>query len=181
MKLITRDKHSGIEWRDQRHGYPIVVRAICVGHRCGYVGLPPDHPLYGIPYWPDTDHPAYDIMLDIDTHAGLTFADKTSEDEDAYPDTGNYWWFGFDCAHPGDAPDPEILEEFNSTPPFDRGNGTIKGLDYVVLACNSLADQLYAAEGEIIEDKNLRRAFMAGHTRHTTWEDFYRQEKQRNA
>jgi hypothetical protein len=63
-----------------------VVQANEASHRCGYVRVPPTHPLFG------TDYDDFDV----DVHGGLTFADIESctEHED-----GQGWWFGFDCAH----------------------------------------------------------------------------------
>lgn len=54
-------------------------------HRCGYVGIPQGHPLYGVHY--------NDIQASI--HGGLTYSDEE------WPDNSK-WWVGFDCAHSGD-------------------------------------------------------------------------------
>ena len=53
-------------------------------YRCGYVEVPPGHPLHGIDY----------TKLDqVDVHGGLTYSGFGS----GHPSDG--WWFGFDCAH----------------------------------------------------------------------------------
>lgn len=52
---------------------------------CGYVMVPESHPFHGKGY----DDDAVDVRI----HGGLTFAE-------GFP---NGWWFGFDCAHGGDA------------------------------------------------------------------------------
>jgi hypothetical protein len=68
-------------------------------HRCGYVRVPPGHPLYLEHY----DH------VDVDVHGGLTFAEiePCTEHED-----GQGWWFGFDCAHHMDAlMDPNAISD----------------------------------------------------------------------
>lgn len=69
------------------------------GHLCGYVRVPPDHPLYGV----DCDH----LPDDIHAHGGVNLAKpEPCEHED-----GQGWWFGFDCSHGGDLlwdPDVEI-------------------------------------------------------------------------
>jgi hypothetical protein len=65
-------------------------------NRCGYVRVPPTHPLHGKHY----DEP------DVEVHGGLTFAniEPCTEHED-----GQGWWFGFDCAHCNDASyDPNV-------------------------------------------------------------------------
>lgn len=59
------------------------------GHRCGYVRVPPGHSYHGKDY--DTPN--------VDVHGGLTFA----EIEPCTHEDGTGWWFGFDCAHAGDA------------------------------------------------------------------------------
>lgn len=63
------------------------------GHRCGYVGVPESHPLYGKDY----------DDVNITVHGGLTFSDNYSD----YPieTEEKTWWFGFDCAHCDDAMD----------------------------------------------------------------------------
>jgi hypothetical protein len=73
-----------------------VVLAREAQHRCGYVRVPPSHPLFG---------KGYDDA-DVDVHGGLTFAKLEPCTE--HPD-GQGWWFGFDCAHAGDAStDPNV-------------------------------------------------------------------------
>jgi hypothetical protein len=75
-----------------------VVLAREGGHRCGYVRVPPNHPAHG---------QGYD-SVDVSVHGGLTFAQV----EPCAHDDGTGWWFGFDCAHSGDASyDPENLPE----------------------------------------------------------------------
>jgi hypothetical protein len=57
--------------------------------RCGYVRVPPGHPLHGKPY----------DEVSVDVHGGLTFgAIEPCAHED-----GTGWWFGFDFAHSEDA------------------------------------------------------------------------------
>lgn len=72
-----------------------VVMAREAGHRCGYVRVPPEHPLHGKDY----DAPS------VEVHGGLTFAEL----EPCAHEDGQGWWFGFDCAHSGDASmDPDV-------------------------------------------------------------------------
>ena len=81
-KVEREWKHAGLSCA--------VVLAREAAHRCGYVRVPPGHPLHGQSY----DSP------DVDVHGGLTFAEleECKEHED-----GQGWWFGFDCAHCFDA------------------------------------------------------------------------------
>ncbi len=58
-------------------------------HRCGYVRVPPGHPLHGKSY----DDP------NVDVHGGLTFAAV----EPCAHEDGVGYWFGFDCHHWNDS------------------------------------------------------------------------------
>jgi len=84
-----------------------VVQAREAQNRCGYVRVPPGHPLHGKHY----------DAVDVSVHGGLTFADvEPCEHED-----GAGWWFGFDCAHLGDAfydPNPNWNELSNDAQHF---------------------------------------------------------------
>ena len=76
-----------------------VVQNREASNRCGYVRVPPGHPLFG---------KSYDDV-DINVHGGLTFAEEEpcTEHED-----GQGWWFGFDCAHAGDITlDPSLSRD----------------------------------------------------------------------
>jgi hypothetical protein len=93
-----------VQWPDETTGLPcLAVRNLHFGHWCGYVGLSPDHPMYGKGY--------SDEGVDFAVHGGLTFADKCRPGENeaegichtpAPGEPDHVWWFGFDCAHIGD-------------------------------------------------------------------------------
>jgi hypothetical protein len=75
-----------------------VTQAREAEHRCGYVRVPPGHPLYGKSY--DDDD------FSVNAHGGVNFSEKEpcTEHED-----GQGWWFGFDCGHCFDGKfDPKI-------------------------------------------------------------------------
>lgn len=76
-------------------GYKCAVVMQDMGHRCGYVGVPKGHELYGKDY---TD-------IDIECHGGLTYS--TFEVGSSYPiqEDNELWWFGWDYAHYGDGLD----------------------------------------------------------------------------
>lgn len=103
-------------------GFRCEVRSNRIGYNCGYVGLPAGHPWFGKSYDacllgddcptvaeraadPDGYHSCYNHSPDarVEVHGGLTFAQAGERD--------GLWWFGFDCAHSGDAPDPEYARE----------------------------------------------------------------------
>jgi hypothetical protein len=81
-KIEREWKHAGLSCA--------VVQAREGAHRCGYVRVPPGHPLHGKPY----EEP------EVEVHGGLTFAEIEPCTEHA---DGQGYWFGFDCAHAGDA------------------------------------------------------------------------------
>jgi hypothetical protein len=91
-------------------------------HRCGYVEVPPTSQWYGVNY----------NCVDVEVHGGLTYSEMS---EGTYP-TNNpwkWWWFGFDCAHLGDA------TKYNNEP-WD----IMRSLEYVKQECEYLARQLIA-------------------------------------
>lgn len=114
-------------------GLRAVVLMGGMGHRCGYVGVPKGHLLYGTKYNDDThalkdladgetigdrgimalflgnsDKPGMqrpDYVFDV--HGSLTFSD--GGEGSTYPVASDLWWFGYDCGHHGDAPSDEYL------------------------------------------------------------------------
>lgn len=112
-----------LTWQDARTHLPCaMIRHNSFGSWNGYVGVPPDHPLHGLPVTHQVkpsgdldqigelgrDFGAIDFFhflctaKDTDTvpltlllpaHGGLTYAAL----DDQY-----WWWFGFDCSHAGD-------------------------------------------------------------------------------
>lgn len=153
------------------HCLRFIVAVMPRGHRCGYVGIPKDHPLYGVDY--SQPHPslrrgaldgqpigerglipllcmdpnAEDARPDcyFDVHGGLTYSGGKD-----YPvnTDGSLWWFGFDCAHCDDDVDPDLMDEpnrkyYDEHPSFRLG-GAIRDLFYVETQCQHLAAQLAA-------------------------------------
>ena len=121
--LLAKGVHEGYEWE---------VTSNRIGYRCGYVRVPLGHPWHGKGYddvrTADGDWP--------EVHGGLTFAEPDTDCGKGGDD--NAWWVGFDAAHAGDAPDPEL-------PGYDArmaiGYGTVKTTAYVASECRRLADQ----------------------------------------
>lgn len=124
-----------MQWPDEATGLPcLAVRHPRMGFLCGYVGVPPEHPLYGKSY----DH------LSLEVHGGLTFSAKChpAETESAgvchVPGQGepdHVWWFGFDCAHLGDSSPAESRDGIDP-------HSNYKNLPYVQSECRQLASQL---------------------------------------
>lgn len=102
------------------------------GHWCGYVGLPPSHPLHG----------KDEGGIDVEVHGGLTYAAACQGPICHVPAEGEdetLWWFGFDCAHCGDV-DPESLTYLTG----GYRDGWYKNVDYVTHETKRLAEQLQA-------------------------------------
>jgi hypothetical protein len=147
-----------IQWQDKATGLPclIVRNTHCTGSLCGYVGVPPAHPLHG---------KGYNDAQDINVHGGLTFANKChplanhasichvvepGEDD-------NVWWFGFDCSHAGDVcpqmestmrdirkRKPELFEGPLAEPLPYRWRDVYRDVRYVRRQVRQLATQLQA-------------------------------------
>lgn len=108
------------------------------GSRCGYVGVPKGHAASGKSY----------NELDVDVHGGLTYSDVNTE----YPaPSDGLWWFGYDCAHFGDASDPALMtpkyKELHDKKLFTYAldaYSVVRSLEFCVEQCESLAKQLKA-------------------------------------
>lgn len=129
--LLAKGEHAGFQWEVTKNG---------LGYRCGYVRVPKGHPWHGRDYDDES-------MWDVDVHGGLTFAKPDTHcGKDGEDDA---WWFGFDCAHAGDAPDPSLrgragrgMADLFSV--FDGSfsySGTVKTTEYVAVECRRLAEQ----------------------------------------
>lgn len=142
------------DW-ETKSGLRAVAILITGRHRCGYVGVPKDHPLFGFEYHDhcpaladafekakqgplgkrglisvicsDGEKASMDIVFDV--HGGVTYTGES----DNYPVESDLWWIGFDCAHAGDG-------SLDSRLSFS--DGPVRSLDYVVSECESLANQI---------------------------------------
>ena len=130
-------------------GYPACVFLVHDGsHRCGYVNVPIDHPLYGV----DHDE-AYDRGFGDNIHGGLTYSGdlRLGDGDFDLIVEGNVirvsqesprFWYGFDCAHFGDEihypGKEEILKGIG--PPHSPEHWWLE--EEVVAECERLALQL---------------------------------------
>ena len=137
---------------------PCVVIFTQIGHRCGYVAVEKDSPLYGIYY--DNLNIKHNYYSDV--HGGLIFSDYS----ELYPITTKrpLYWFGFDCAHYNDAKDLEASKKYFDQKTYNQiieynslfQTGAVKTLDFCITECKSLAEQLTELENLIKESNNAR-------------------------
>lgn len=130
------------------HGFPCFVsRHLHFGNLCGYVAVPPDHPLHGVHYGD----------VDLSAHGGITYSNKCQGHICHVPEPGepdDVWWFGFDCGHtfdlhPGrDAKLRSLGAEFPSLPSpssilvKELFQDRYRTLEYVLKETEALAQQL---------------------------------------
>lgn len=83
-------------------GFPCLLKRVGrhSGHWCGYVGVPPGHPMHGVTNIND---------VGTNVHGGITYADACDGDPvlgvchvPAPGEPEHAWWLGFDAAHAGD-------------------------------------------------------------------------------
>lgn len=115
-------------------GLRCVVTFGDLGHRCGYVGIPKTHILYGKEYDEYLEikkediedrevsgvFPLLGIIIDEDDrirveayfncHGGITYSG--GGEKSTYPIESDLWWFGFDCAHCDDGKDLDLAIEY---------------------------------------------------------------------
>lgn len=144
-------------------GLRAVVLFVNGSHHCGYVAVPKDHPLHGVGY--SDKHPLLrrsaiddkpigargvfsllkaglaeegeeatspDVFFDV--HGSITYSDGG----DTYPAAGEgLWWYGYDCAHAGDAQKGRLAE-------YRSPGDVFRDADYCIGECERFAEQLEA-------------------------------------
>jgi hypothetical protein len=112
-------------WTDKKTGFRChIKRHLELGHLCGYVGVPRDHPLWGRGYGD-----LYDANVDIRVHGGITFSDTIKQFGE------DIWWFGFDCAHAVD------ISPYSKAD-IEMSGATYRNMRYVRKEVRCLAEQL---------------------------------------
>ena len=115
-----------------------IKRSPGLGHLCGYVGVPPNHPYAGLDY----------DDVDVEVHGGLTFSAKDTLELGFQ---AGYYWFGFDCAHSRDYTPPidEQVQAIHFEVTGRVGPGeheTYRNWEYVIAETKYLAEQLAKVE-----------------------------------
>jgi len=144
-----------VQWQDPETGMPcLAVRNRFTGNWCGYVGVAPSHPWFGLDY--DDQK-----IVEVSVHGGLTFAGLCAEDDKEHgichkPEPGeptHVWWFGFDCAHAFDLAPGMVasLKKYKEAEEQERilahfRSDSYRDLAYVKQECAQLAKQLREQE-----------------------------------
>lgn len=149
-------------------GYPCVAaKHARMGHWCGYVGVPADHPWFGLSYNSIVKIPkdildrprslqgigpinlliaafrggdpadGIEICTVLEVHGGISWSD----DYLPWGETDGNFWYGFDCAHAGDFI-PGLDAMLGDVPRPASIRGLPRDLEYVTSECSSLAQQL---------------------------------------
>lgn len=151
-----------VERQFKHMGYECVVTFGVLGHRCGYVGIPKTHSLYGkhcsdylkikkkdlgdreiSGIFPllcacfDEDE-RIKIEAYFQCHGGITFAGGGKNS--SYPIESDLWWFGFDCGHAGDKPDFDAV--------FSKFTGDMKS----VIWLKKISDE-FPIDGEVVRSE----------------------------
>lgn len=129
----TENDRYIIERVFEHAGYTCVVTFGSMAYRCGYVGIPSNHPLFGKGYDDYLEIKKSDIegrkvsgifpligaCLDDDErvrieayfqcHGGIAYAGGGKQSK--YPIESDLWWFGFDCGHYCDKCDLQLAYE----------------------------------------------------------------------
>lgn len=130
VELDTIRKKEGDRFEFEAFGLNCMIRRnIHIGNWCGYVEIPKKSILHGKDYnvFGKGNESLEDAIDSISVHGGLTWSGELNGEGDRY-------WFGFDCAHAGDAVFYDAPASFPGDVYRDR--------DYVVNETTSLAKQI---------------------------------------
>ncbi len=95
-----------IEGGGSYKGYEYIITFTSMGHRCSYVAITPDHPLYG------KDQASSSDGFDLCVHGGITFHQQEHSIKKLLKNPCLDEWLGFDAAHGYDIPSVETSEKY---------------------------------------------------------------------
>lgn len=120
------------------HGLPCIIRRNPdLGFLCGYVAVPPGHPLHGIEYRTACG------LVRLQAHGGVNYSKPCADEICHVPAAGepdDVWWFGFHCGY-----------GFDYVPSYGPWLGraldleNYRDINYVRVEVEALAIQLAAA------------------------------------
>ncbi len=143
---LTRE----MEWKDEpgllvlpNMQGRVFIRRAGNGVLCGYVGVPSEHPLYGLGYFE-----IYELLdskdISVDCHGGLSWANQfeiKAEHLSLYEGVDlNCWFFGFDCAHLYDVVPGHPPAILNSA--LQDGRSRYRNIAYVERHCKKLHETI---------------------------------------
>lgn len=142
-----------IEGGGEYKGYEFLVTFTDMGFRCGYVAVPPTHPVHSF-FNEDYNYP------ELECHGGVTFFGKSHLAELLIENPCEDKWVGFDCGHCEDLTDLKTFDKyFPEADKFQRdyvdGNSSKKSTiwpmemrtkDYVIENCKRMIDELITKE-----------------------------------
>ncbi len=160
--FVPADKWIAVEGGGSYKDYEYLIVMNTIGHRCGYVAIPPEHlysqtteeerTLFGNNKYKHWDYNS----LDIDVHGGLTFMSPEHGLKKLLPILCKDMWIGFDCGHFNDKCDVKMFRKYfgnkmykEKKPFFDAMKHshielvqTVKDYDYVERQCHHIIEQL---------------------------------------
>lgn len=144
-----KDEPDYVAWVDDETSYRCVMRRNVIGAWCGFVGLPPQHPLY----MAAANDAAFRF---VDIHGGITFAAFMDEDATEFQPAEKSWWVGFDAMQDGDyCPNAHAVNAKDRPKHMRRLKGKVsslmqeyRDLEYVFNEVSFLAVQLAMFEEE---------------------------------
>jgi hypothetical protein len=124
-----------LEWRTKAGLPGLIKRSPMSGSWCGYVAVPPGHPLHSRDY----------DDVNIAVHGGLTYGGPCRGAICHVPEPGeadNVWWLGFDCGHHLDISPgiPGMAKTF-----ADLSEVQYRDVAYVTAEVEQLAEQVVRA------------------------------------
>lgn len=145
-----------VQWVDEATGLPCLVVRAQDGHLCGYVGVDSEHPAHRL-VWSEADLP-------FDS-AAVNYSGPCEEGDEEYGvchvpapgESGDVWWFGFDCMHSWDVvPAVLALTIEIGVPDYPDPRSTYKTVEWVQQKCGELAAELASWSGGIPEDRTMQ-------------------------
>lgn len=106
--------------------YEFLITFNLLGFRCGYVAIPPEHPIHKLE--------GYDIP--IDAHGGITFNGISSMPLDLLGHSCEDKWIGFDCGHHNDIHDIETARKYFSNAGNEIEWGIFENMENRLRSCD---------------------------------------------
>lgn len=129
------DEPDEVSFREGGCPYPLaLMRGATTGCLCGYVGVSPEHPAFGV----SRDA----LKRRVLAHGLITYAERSAMRNTlaGLPEGADVWWIGFDCSHAYDVW-PAIPAEVAAVL-FHRPESGYRDVEYARQATLNMARQL---------------------------------------